>query len=664
MRISTSYPLFIVSLALLAALVTGVVAYRGSVEELRRAADDKLVSLREARVAALDAYLDSIRQDLRVVATSVVVRDALPAFVEAWEALGPDPTALLQRLYIDENPHPTGQKERLDDPGDGSRYSAAHRRFHLRLRNFLRERGYYDIFLFSPAGDLVYTVFKERDYATNLDDGPWRDTGLGRAFRAARDAARPEFQAFVEFAPYEPSHGAPASFIATAAFDRSGRMIGVLAFQMPIGRINEIMQVSAGMGESGETYIVGPDLLMRSDSRFSEESTILRTRVDTDTVHRALAGETGVAPTPDYRGIPVLSAYGPLEFLGTTWAIMAEVDEAEVLAGVRDMRRYMLFTGAAIALLVTAAGVFLSLRLSRPITAMTRVMDQLAEGDVEIEIPSQGRRDEIGEMAAAVRVFEERTRLLRREIKMRTEAESSARQMQEDLMPRPELVRKFEDRHGLAIVSHFEPSFTLSGDFWGMANLGDTKLGVYLVDFSGHGVNAALNTFRLHTLIEQLGPIPDDPSSYLRTLNGYLSRLLSQGNYATMLCGIIDTAADRFSYAAAAATHPLVFLPDGELIVGESSGLPLGIMQDAAHEIREAPFPKGSVLFLYSDALIEIPDSNGIRMGDEGLVDRVSDHLRKHGPEDLLVTIIEGFMASIDAPLADDLTALSLWRKV
>ncbi len=117
-------------------------------------------------------------------------------------------------------------------------------------------------------------------------------------------------------------------------FDEAGIFIGVLAFQMPIKRLNKVMQVTAGMGETGETYVVGQGLLMRSGSRFSMESTILKTRVDTVTVHKALNGETGVEVTPDYLGVPVLSAYAPQDFLSARWAVMAEVDEGEVLAPV------------------------------------------------------------------------------------------------------------------------------------------------------------------------------------------------------------------------------------------------------------------------------------------------------------------------------------------
>jgi len=136
---------------------------------------------------------------------------------------------------------------------------------------------------------------------------------------------------FSDFVSYAPSAGEPAMFAAIAMRDADEQVLGVLALQLPTDRIRDIMQFTAGMGETGETYLVGEDLLMRSDSRFSEDSTILRTRVDTESVRRALGGETGTLFAADYRGENVLSAYTATQIGEFRWAVMAEIDEQEVL---------------------------------------------------------------------------------------------------------------------------------------------------------------------------------------------------------------------------------------------------------------------------------------------------------------------------------------------
>lgn len=323
--------------SVVSAAATGSAVYLGAERELRAASDERLAALAAVRRDALAAYLSSVLEETRFWNKNRVMRGALLEFRAAWQELAA-PETTLQRLYIDENPYPVGAKDNLEAADDGSAYSLVHARYHFWLRSFLVHRGIYDVFLFDPEGNLVYTSFKERDFATNLVNGPWSDTDLGRAFRTARDNPYPSFVAFLDFAPYAPSGGSPASFFASAVLDDAGAFLGVLAFQIAAERIDEILQVPAGSGETGETYAVGQDGFMRSNSRFSDEPTVLATRVETPSVERALAGETGLEAIRDYRGVPVRSAFAPLEFEGVTWAVIAEIQQSELLEPVLRLR--------------------------------------------------------------------------------------------------------------------------------------------------------------------------------------------------------------------------------------------------------------------------------------------------------------------------------------
>ena len=216
--------------------------------------------------------------------------------------------------------------------------SAIQARLQVLASLFVAKRGYYDFFLITPEGDVMYSVEKESDYQTNLLTGPWSDTGLAGVYRRALESANEGRVVFSDFEAYGPSEGAPAMFMARAMLGPQGRVLGVLAMQLPTKRIRDIMQFTAGMGESGETYLVGEDLLMRSDSRFQEESTILRVKVDTESVRRALSGESGTLFTPDYRGVPVLSAFSNLALDGFHWAVMAEIDRDEVMSTISGKR--------------------------------------------------------------------------------------------------------------------------------------------------------------------------------------------------------------------------------------------------------------------------------------------------------------------------------------
>ncbi|MBT5841094.1 MAG: HAMP domain-containing protein [Rhodospirillaceae bacterium] len=307
-------------------------------------------------------------------------------------------------MGVKDNPNKLGEKHKLITASDGSAYSKTHGQLHPWFKKFLEARGYYDVFLVDLSGNVVYSVFKELDFATNLNKGEWKDSDLGNVFRKTKTAAK-DSVAFFDFKPYAPSANAPASFIATPIVGAAGKNIGSLVFQMPVDRINTIMQVAAGMGKSGETYIVGKDFLMRSNSRFSKEPTILKTKVDTATVKKALANKSGIEVTPDYRGIPVFSAYTPMVFEKTPFAIMAEIDESEVLGPVRSMAKSLLIAGVIMAIIISLLGVFFARRISRPIDSMTTAMGSLAEGNLETEIPALDRTDEIGSMAKAVEIF-------------------------------------------------------------------------------------------------------------------------------------------------------------------------------------------------------------------------------------------------------------------
>jgi len=235
--------------------------------------------------------------------------------------------------------------------------------------------------------------------------GKWKDTDLGAVVRAIKDKPEAGAIACADFASYAPSAGAAASFIAAPVLGQDGAFHGTLVFQMPIARINQVMQVAAGMGETGETYLVGRNGLMRSDSRFSQENTILRQRIDTASVKAAHAGETGVMQVEDYRGVPVLSAYTRIAFQGVPFAVIAEQDVAEVLRPVEAMRNGLVIAVLIILVVVGGAGFAFARSITRPLGRMTRAMNTLAQGDLSVDIPARERTDEVGEMAQAMDVF-------------------------------------------------------------------------------------------------------------------------------------------------------------------------------------------------------------------------------------------------------------------
>lgn len=257
-----------------------------------------------------------------------------------FEPLDPD-SIYLQHQYIASNPNPLGEKEKLDAADDGTEYSKLHGKYHPVVRSYLQKFGYYDIFLCDlESGDIVYSVYKELDFTTSLSTGPYADTNFGRAFKLAAEATSKDDVFLVDFEPYVPSYNDAASFISSPIYDGDTK-VGVAIFQMPVDKIAAIMQERTGMGESGETYAVGSDLLLRNDSRFTPD-TMMNPEfvIDTKATRSGLAGEKGLEVIDDYRGVPVLSAWAPVTIYEgvagneaakpITWALMSEIDEEEV----------------------------------------------------------------------------------------------------------------------------------------------------------------------------------------------------------------------------------------------------------------------------------------------------------------------------------------------
>ena len=392
-RLSQKLPAMFVLFAIMAGATVGAIAIYKSSAELESSYQERMIAVTGAVHHEIKGYLDSIRSDLDFTASNPMVIQAVQDFDAAWDELGGNQTEYLQRLYIEDNPHPTGSKDELDAAADGSTYSALHAAIHPWMRTFLREREYYDIFFFDTDGNLLYTVFKELDYATNLNTGKWKDSDLGVVFRDALALADSEVATFQDFEPYTPSFDAPASFIGKQVVDNQGKVVGVLVFQMPISRINGVMQSATGIGETGETFIVGADKLMRSDSRFSEESTILARTIDSEAITLAMEGKAGVVEqTVDGQGSAVMQTYQPLDFEGTRWAIVAQVTRDEIEAPVIAMRNDIIMNVIIASAVISLLGWLFARTITRRVSHISTVMDHMAN-DRAADVPYLGSVD-------------------------------------------------------------------------------------------------------------------------------------------------------------------------------------------------------------------------------------------------------------------------------
>jgi methyl-accepting chemotaxis protein len=363
---------------------------------------------------------------------------------------------VLQHSFIHSNKFPLGQKDKLVRPStkdDKSQYSTHHETYHPVISSFRQRFGYYDIFLVdAQSGDIVYTVFKELDYSTSLKDGPYSKTNIGRCYQMGR-AAPAGTAVMVDYEEYVPSYDDPAGFVAAPIYEGS-KLLGVAMFQIPIDRVNQAMASTEGLGETGETYVVGMSKvgdtelpLFRNQSRFVATlhndlklstpltSTIINPQVvvDTEATRSARAGQTGTRIINDYRGVPVLSSWTPLTIYpgrdgqdAITWSLLAEIDLAEINIPVRWMNYFTIAAVLLGILLVAFVATRFANTARRQTGSVVNMLQRINQGDytTRAEVAS---KDELGQMA------EELNRVMDKTLKL-VQSENERDQMQNSIM--------------------------------------------------------------------------------------------------------------------------------------------------------------------------------------------------------------------------------------
>ena len=341
-------------------------------------------------------------------------------------------TKYLQYHYISANAFPTGKKDELfHAPSDTSDYSNTHAKYHPIISNYLKQFNFYDIFLVNTEGDIVYSVFKEIDFATNLITGPYAQTNLGKVFRKVNTAPEKGLIELVDFDEYLPSYSNPASFIASPIF-KDGVKIGVLIFQMPVNQITDIMTgekrwESEGQGKTGECYVIGSDMKIRSLPRKLEEDKelyieeLFEAELDSQIVNRidsmntaillqpvnsiaakaALQGESGITTNVNYLDKEVLSSYSSINLLGLNWGIIAEIETYEAFEYSRKFRNRLIFIEIFIITILLYLSRKLSQSIANPMISIKELIQRVSNGELPELTKSKGG-DEVSEINNAL----------------------------------------------------------------------------------------------------------------------------------------------------------------------------------------------------------------------------------------------------------------------
>lgn len=304
-------------------------AIRVASDENQRSVQLLLQSELAARKDRVSSYLDMVARDLQIAADAHISKRIMNDFSTGFAWLGDSAEAVLQKAYISDNPNPVGRKQALLAARDDSRYSKAHAEHHGWFRNLTAAHDIYDLFLVSPEGDVLYTVRKEKDFASNLLTGKFVDTKLADAFRQLREDPLANRIVFTDFIEYEPSDSIPAAFLGTPLL-HDGEFYGALLIQLKTDPFNKLMSTTRMLNDSGSAYLVGRDRRMRSTSRFVAGTNVLNTRINSPSVTAAFDQNAGVHATQNHRGVAVLSAYAPFTWRDVTWAVLVEIEQADV----------------------------------------------------------------------------------------------------------------------------------------------------------------------------------------------------------------------------------------------------------------------------------------------------------------------------------------------
>lgn len=406
----------LLALALIPLVTLGVIVYWTASNTLSREAFNQLSAVKELKRDGIVRLMKIWANDVQDVSTDPDVIEGMVNLRDGFRALG---AARARQLYL-------GQPE-LPDAGDGSAYSAEHARQHGDFFPFyLGYHGYPDAFMVDLSGNVVYSRQKSAVFGTNLATGEFSSTNLAQVYEALKEAEEVDRVYLVDAAPFE---GQVALFIGSPIYQGDSQ-VGMLIYRPPFEQINSVMQQVTGLGEGGDSYLVGADGLLRSDSRFTAElgvaSTILtpQVRAQTQAVQEALAGNSGTAVTQDFRRREVLSSWAPLtaaelrdnDLTGfhhlidssINWALITEVPLAEVQAPVR---RLALITGVVILaaiLLVVIMAFLLAGNLVRQIRRINQLFSRIGIGDLSARVEVRSR-DELGNMAHSLNAMLDNT---------------------------------------------------------------------------------------------------------------------------------------------------------------------------------------------------------------------------------------------------------------
>lgn len=403
-RISIKLPVLMAATCLVSLSLVSLLALATSRNAMEGQAISKLEAVAASQGNALNTYFASMRAGLQSQKNNPLIADAFYAFRGGLRAIEGDSQAYLQNLYIHANPHPVGQRQRLNVADDGSPYSRAHEKYHRYFAALAQSLGIADILLIDADGRIVYTLAKNEDFAASLMAQSFQGTKLPEVFNTALADADATAVSLVDITPYDPA-GAGLGFVATRILNEREQPLGVVVFAFDRGMAESILHGGELLGDTGISYILGRDGVLRSELAAGAPVPFLATTAGRDMLQSAFVdasesgGAVGEGADQNYQ------AFVPFRFEGIEWLLVAEQSVGEVLVSWKSLRANLLIETLVSLAVIIALTTLLSRSLSRPLERVSRAMTRVSNGEYDAEVPDKERGDEIGGIARVLGSF-------------------------------------------------------------------------------------------------------------------------------------------------------------------------------------------------------------------------------------------------------------------
>lgn len=409
--LKTRLPIVIFGVGLLVALIVGSVAYIEISSLAQKDLQATISALLDSRKTAVERFYANIASNIADMSGSPLAIAGFRRLQLGWQSEGADPATALTEDYISNNPNPADQRMNLDRAKSFRTYNDQHAQFHPAFRKWINLHGYPDLFLIDLDGNIIFSVNKGRDFASNLISGPDANGPLAAAFTAAK-SDRSFAVHFSDFAHYGPSNGTPAAFAAQAIRSEDGNIVGIFAIKLAEKNLNAVLDDPNGLGRTGEVLLVGPDGAARSASRFSGRFGML----DQLPSLPQLAVNANTDPTVKEHAKLTSGDIGAamamkMDIVGVDYTLLVEIADSEIYANVGSARNLLVLWALGAASLLTGIGIYLAKDIVKPITRVSTAIRAIASGDLMIEVADIERSDEVGDIAKSLDALREKLKL-------------------------------------------------------------------------------------------------------------------------------------------------------------------------------------------------------------------------------------------------------------